>query len=110
VPTTSDVHAVDHAPVACSLTVGQYGARVREWRTLLDGAHREILPDGSMRVRLPIARASELAQLVVAEQRCCPFFTFRLTLAGDHVGLDAYGPGGVEPLIAGLFGEQASSW
>ncbi|MCA1673164.1 MAG: MerR family transcriptional regulator, partial [Actinobacteria bacterium] len=64
VPTPSDAHAVDLVPVACSLTADQYGARVQEWRTLLDGAHREILPDGGMRVRLPIARASQLAQLV----------------------------------------------
>lgn len=99
----------DPVPVACSLTADQYGTRMQDWRTLLDYAHREALPDGGIRVRLPITRASELAQLVVAEQECCPFFTFRLTLAGDHVELDAHAPDGAETLFTGLFGEQAPS-
>lgn len=82
---------------------------IQDWRTLLDSAHREPLPDGGMRIRLPIASASQLAQLVVAEQHCCPFFTFRLTLAGDHVELEARAPDGAESLLADLFGEQVCS-
>jgi len=77
------------------------------WRTLLDGACREALPGGGLRVRLPIAHAAQLARLVVAEQQCCPFFTFRLTLACDHVELDAHAPDGAEDLVAALFSDQA---
>lgn len=109
VPTPTETHTVDPAPVACSLTADQYGTRIQDWRTPLRGAHREALPDGGMRVRLPIARAGELAQLVVAEGQCCPSFTFRLSLAGGHVELDAYAADGAERLVAHLLGEQASS-
>lgn len=109
VPTPAGTRPVDTAPVACSLTADQYSARVQEWRALLDGAHREALSNGGIRVRLPIGRAGQLAQLAVAEQQCCPFFTFQLTLAGDHAELDAHAPDGAEALVAGLFGEQTAS-
>lgn len=56
---------------------------------------------------MPIARAGRLADLVVAEQQCCPFLTFRITLAGGHVVLDAHAPDGAQALLAGLLGEQA---
>lgn len=108
VPASVDTGTADPVPVACSLTADQYGIRMQDWRALLDGAPRAALPDGGIRVRLPIARAGQLAELVVAEQQCCPFFTFRLTLAGDHVELDAHAPDGVEALVTALFGEQAA--
>jgi MerR family transcriptional regulator, copper efflux regulator len=92
----------------CSLTADQHGTRIQDWDAMLDGAHREGLPDGGIRIRLPIGRADQLARLVVAEQQCCPFFTFRLTIAGEHVELDAHAPDGAEALIKGLFDEQAA--
>lgn len=86
------------APLVCSLTAGQHGARIKDWRTLLDGARREPLPDRGMRVHLPLARARKLAQLVV-----------RLTFAGDHVEFDARAPNGADLLLANLLGEQVCS-
>lgn len=108
IPASVDRGTVDPVPVACSLGADRYETRMRDWHAMLDGAHREALPDGGIRVRLPIARAGQLAGLVVAEQQCCPFYTFRLTLAGDHVELDAHAPDGSEALVAGLFREQAA--
>lgn len=98
---------VEPVPVACSLPEDQYGTRMRDWHAVLEGAHRQSLPDGGVRVRLPVARAGRLADLMVAEQQCCPFLTFRLTLAGDHVALDAHAPDAAEALVAALFGERA---
>lgn len=96
-------------PVACSLPTDEYRSRIQRWHTMLDGASREALPDGGMRVRLPITRAAQLAELVVAEQQCCPFFTFRLTLANEYVELDVHAPAAAQPLVADLVRAQAGS-
>lgn len=91
-------------PIACSLTAGQYAERIERWRRLVLAAERETLPGGGMKLRVPVASAGELADLVVAEHECCPFFTFHLTLSGRYAELEAHGPKEAEPLITALFG------
>ena len=71
-------------------------------------AEVEQLPDGGRAARLPADRAATLAQLIVAEQQCCPFFSFRLTFAGAHIELVAQAPEGAEPLVAALFDRDPS--
>lgn len=90
-------------PVACSLDAGQHLERVRSWRTVLAGADREQLGAGLWTIRLPAARAGELAELVVAEHECCPFLAFRLSLAGERVELEVRAPEPAEALLAELF-------
>lgn len=64
------------------------------------------LVDGGLRVTLPIRLLSEVAALSAAEQQCCPFFDFRLWLAGPQVHLDVRAPEDAAPLVRGLlFGE-----
>jgi MerR family copper efflux transcriptional regulator len=101
IPPTAEQY--EPAPIACSLDGDAYGDRIEEWRRLLDGAEVEQLPDGGRAARLPANRAAALAQLVVAEQQCCPFFSFRLTFAGAHIELVAHAPEGAETLAAALF-------
>jgi MerR family transcriptional regulator, copper efflux regulator len=60
------------AAVACTLDGEDMRQRAVQWRTLLDGAHREPIP-GGLRLTLPADRAAEIAELAVAEQRCCAF-------------------------------------
>ncbi|MDN5749574.1 MAG: MerR family transcriptional regulator [Pseudonocardia sp.] len=102
---TSPTHGAESCipVVACSLDGDAYTDRVEQWRTLLADAVREPMPDGGVSVRLPAARAGRLAELVVAEQRCCPFITFELTFSGTHIALTAHAPEGAEPLVAVLF-------
>ena len=107
IPTRAEQH--ERAPIACSLDGGAYGDRIDEWRRLLDGAEVERLPDGGRAVRLPADRAAAVAQLIVAEQQCCPFFSFRLTFAGAHIELVAQAPGGAETLVAALFDRDSSA-
>lgn len=90
--------------IACSLDAGQHDDRVRRWRQLLGDAPREPAAGGGLTVRLPATRAGELADLVVAEQECCPFFAFRLDFAGGHVELTVRAPGQAQPLVDDLFG------
>lgn len=94
----------DHGPpVACTLTAEEYTDRTARWREVLAGTGREPLPDGGLRVRLPAERAEEVACLVAAESRCCPFLTFRLTFTADGVELDAHAPADAAPLLSDLF-------
>ncbi len=89
-------------PVACSLTGEAVAERVGRWRQILDGAEpREI--DGGVRVTLPADRVAALAALAADEQRCCPFFDFRLHLDGPAVHLEARAPAQAADLLGELF-------
>lgn len=107
-PPDPPAHSVE-VPVACSLDPAGYRDRAADWRRLLAGAERTHLSGGGMLVRLPAERAAGLAALAVAEQECCPFFTFRITLAGTYVELEAHAPGSAESLVAALFAETDDS-
>lgn len=89
--------------IACALDAGAYRARLDEWDRLLAAATITALDDGGRIARLPADRAAEVARLVVAEQQCCPFFSFRLDFTGDTVELVAHAPAGAEASVAALF-------
>lgn len=91
------------AVIACSLEGSAYRDRIDEWRHLLVGAEIIALPDGGRVARLPADRAEQATRLVIAEQRCCPFFSFRLEFTGDLVELTVHAPDGADALVAGLF-------
>jgi len=93
--------------IACSLDGREYRDRLDEWVRLLDGAEIETLPDGGRAARLPADRADRVARLVAAEQRCCPFFSFRLDFSGAHIELGAHAPKGSEALVDALFDREA---
>jgi hypothetical protein len=97
------------AAAPCSLDETAYGDRIAEWERLLDGAGTRTLPDGGRAARLPADRSAEAARPAVAEQRCCPLFSFRLDFAGDHVELVANVPDEAESLIAALFDRNVDS-
>ncbi|MFD8386065.1 MerR family DNA-binding protein [Streptomyces sp. NPDC059679] len=79
------------AAVACSLSGEDMAERASAWHAALDGAERVGIPDG-LRLTLPAERAAGITELAVAEQRCCPFFGFRLHLDGPHLHLDVRVP------------------
>ena len=89
-------------PVACSLTGEQTDARVTAWHRALDGARRHVL-DGGLRLTVPVSRTSAVAGLAAAEQRCCPFFDFRLHLDGHELHLEVRAPEAGAELLAELF-------
>jgi MerR family transcriptional regulator, copper efflux regulator len=99
-------HQPPAPPIACTLSGPDQAERVRQWQRLLAGATTEVL-DGGVLVRLPAESAAAVAELAVAEQRCCPFFAFTLRLTGERVELDVRVPAGAEPLLAELFGRQS---
>jgi len=91
------------APVACSLTDEDIGERTGRWRAVLaDGERRPI--DEGIEVTVPADRAADIAELAVAEQRCCPFLDFRLHLDGPVLRLEVRAPDDGAYLLTRLFG------
>lgn len=80
-------------PIACTLASDELGARLAEWRTLAGTAvGRQRLAGG---VQLEFPRTVDLAAvatLIAAEQECCRFLTFTMTVADDHVLLTIAAP------------------
>jgi DNA-binding transcriptional MerR regulator len=89
------------APVACSLSPDELGERRGRWHGLLAGARRQDIADG-VRLTLPVGRATDITELAAAEQRCCPFFDFRLHLDGPEVRLEIRAPREAAGLLAEL--------
>jgi MerR family transcriptional regulator, copper efflux regulator len=89
------------APVACSLDGPAVSDRTRQWQDLLAGAEREPIPDG-IKLTMPSDRAAQVAGLAAAEQQCCPFFDFRLHLAGQQMHLEVRAPAEAATMLTGL--------
>lgn len=91
------------APVACSLKGDALGERTEQWRRLVgDGASRRI--EDGVRLTVPADRATDIMALAAAEQRCCPFFDFRLHLDGLVLHLEVRAPDEGAELLTELFG------
>ena len=92
-------------PIACSLSPADLGPRIADWRSVAsESTGREDIPGGT---RLRFDRdvdVPRLAALIAAEQGCCQFFTFRLTVAIDAVSLDVVAEAEAEPMIDALVG------
>ena len=97
------------SPIACTLSADEHTDRIARWRAVLADTSRQALPDAGVRVELPTERAEEIAALVAAESRCCPFLTFRLTFTGAGVELDAHAPAEAAPLLHELFDTTAEA-
>lgn len=93
--------------IACTLDARSMPARLADWHAVL--AHvraRSTAADRTLRVEfgdtLPLA---QLATLVAAEQQCCAFFSFAITIDHRGVALEVSAPEGTETIVASLFGE-----
>jgi MerR family transcriptional regulator, copper efflux regulator len=97
---------IDDVPVACSLDPGAVAERVEAWRSILDHARsRTATGDGGLRVELDDdVPAERLTVLAAAEQRCCPFFAFSITVDERGVGLEVRAPDGAANVVAAMFG------
>lgn len=89
-------------PVACQLGADRQG-QLSRWRALLDGATVERLA-GGVRCRLPIGDLAHAAALAAAEQACCPFFRFDISLHHDTFTLTVRAPSEGLSLLGELTG------
>lgn len=96
------------APIACTLEVGEMRGRLDEWQAMLDlVARRERLNGGVRLVFTAAASTAELMRLAAAEQHCCQFFAFAITIDTRGVALEVTAPDDAFPIVTSLFGSAA---
>jgi MerR family copper efflux transcriptional regulator len=92
------------APVVCTLDPADVRGRLADWQDLAAQAEDREHIDGGVRLRFPPdIDVGAVAALTAAEQTCCRFFTFRLTI-GALPSLDVIGPPDARPLVESLVG------
>jgi DNA-binding transcriptional MerR regulator len=96
----------DHPPIACTLDGAAIRDRLVEWQALLGQARsRTSAADGALRIELTDDVAlGELCRLVAAEQQCCAFFSFAITVDRRGIALEVRAPDGATDAVAALFG------
>lgn len=94
----------DVPPIACTLGGGEVETRLEEWRTLLDGVSRTPIPNGVRLAFSPPAPLGEIARLAGAEQACCAFFTFAISVGTAGVTMDVVAPADGGSVLEALFG------
>jgi DNA-binding transcriptional MerR regulator len=91
--------------LACTLDPNEVAGRLADWRASLGAAVGREAVEGGVRVRFSAdVDVADLAALVVAENDCCQFFTFGLTIGAGGVALDVTGPPDAQPVITALVG------
>jgi DNA-binding transcriptional MerR regulator len=95
-------------PIACTLGSQSMRGRLDEWQRLLEHVeHREPIDDGLRATFAPSAPLGELIRLAAAEQDCCQFFTFTITIDNRGVALEVRAPHDALPILHSLFGQPA---
>ena len=104
--------AAVETPISCSLTGNSMRRQLDEWNSLLGWTEAlrgqvatRVAVDGGVRLEFaPGIDVQELARLVTAEQECCRFFSFNITVNQRGIGLEATAPADGTPLLHALFG------
>jgi MerR family copper efflux transcriptional regulator len=95
-------------PIACTLRPDALRGQVEDWQALLrHAARRAALEDGVRVELLADTPLEELMRLVAAEQDCCQFLRFAITVDTRGVGLEVRGPADARVIIESLFGATA---
>jgi DNA-binding transcriptional MerR regulator len=101
-------NSVGAAPTACTLAAGAMRSRIADWRAVL--AHvsrREEIVNGVRLVFDPTAPFGELMRLSAAEQDCCQFFAFAITVDTRGIALEVTASAEARPIVHSMFGTSA---
>ncbi|MEN9644987.1 MAG: hypothetical protein RL238_1656 [Actinomycetota bacterium] len=98
--------ATDAAPpIACTLPTDALHGRLDEWHALLGHATARARTEGRLLLSFaPTVPTDDLMRLVVAEQSCCQFLTFAITVDSHGIALEIGGPADAMPLVDAFFG------
>lgn len=93
------------APIACALDPSSYHGRLADWEAVLANVVDRERVDGGVRLVLdPATPLNELARLAVAEQDCCRFFRFAITVDDRGLALEVRAPDDAADLVDTVFG------
>ncbi len=94
--------------IACTLSAGSMKGRIADWQSLLAYVARREKIDGGVRCVFAAGVSnSELMRLVAAEQDCCQFFEFAITVDSRGVALEVRAPADALPIVTSMFGEPS---
>jgi DNA-binding transcriptional MerR regulator len=99
-------HAPVSAPIACTLDAAALPERLGAWEAVLATVTaREPIGEGGLRLTFGSGvDLGALTRLLQAEQRCCAFFAFRLSMDERGIGLEVDAPAAAGDLVSALFG------
>lgn len=91
--------------IACTLGSHAMQSRLDEWQRLLEHVeHREAIEGGLRATFGPATPLAELMRLTAAEQECCQFFAFAITIDSRGVALEIRAPHDALSVLHALFG------
>jgi DNA-binding transcriptional MerR regulator len=106
---TAQPPADDEPAIACTLPAGAMRGRVADWQALLTHVERRERIDGGVRsvfaASVPIG---DLMRLVAAEQDCCQFFRFAITIDTRGVALEVRAPEDALSIVESMFGAPSA--
>ncbi len=98
----------DH-PIACTLAGSSLRGRVDDWQALLTHVvERQPLDGGVRAVFGSTVPLDEVMRLTAAEQACCQFLSFAITVDARGVALEVTAPPAAIDVVHALFGEAAA--
>jgi len=94
-------------PIVCTLEADAVPDRIGAWRAMVSRAtSRSVTAAGARRFTFgPDVDAGELARLAAAEQRCCAFFAFTITIGPEGTALEVRAPAGAAATLDVLLGD-----
>jgi DNA-binding transcriptional MerR regulator len=102
---TAKPTAAGETAIACTLSAGSMKGRIADWQSLLAHvARREPIDGGVRSVFAPSVQVGELMRLVAAEQDCCQFFRFAITVDTRGVALEVRAPQDALEIVESMFG------
>jgi MerR family transcriptional regulator, copper efflux regulator len=114
-----DGAVTDEPAIVCTLDADRIGARIEDWSALLAGVGAgaggvsagvvaRTAVEGGIRLEFgPGADVAEIARLAAAEQDCCRFFGFDLSIDARGVALEVRTPVEAAELVTAVFGAPA---
>lgn len=98
----------DDSPIACTLSTAGMEAQLTAWRDLLTGvANREAIEEGLRLTFGPDTDPATVATLAAAEQGCCAFLRFALTIDARGLALEVRTREDAREVLNALFGGDA---
>ncbi len=92
-------------PIACTLGPGTMRTRLDEWQALLAHVRERVAINSGLRLvfdaTVPV---DELMRLSTAEQDCCQFFSFAITIDARGIALEVSAPDDANAVVHALFG------
>lgn len=92
-------------PIACTLGPGTMRTRLDEWEALLVHVRERITINSGLRLEFAgTVPVDELMRLSTAEQDCCQFFAFAITIDARGIALEVSAPDDATSVLHALFG------